>query len=81
MGCPCIHMHGQTAYLVLHVSDLLLPPRLLLPDLLLHPCQLSLELLLPVSALCFLQQHSLDTGCNIKDDTSAPALRLAQDGA
>ena len=42
MGCPCIHMHGQTAYLVLRVNDLLLPPRLLLPDLLLHPCQLSL---------------------------------------
>ena len=42
MGCPSILIHGQAAYLVLRVNDLLLPPRLLLPDLLLHPCQLSL---------------------------------------
>ena len=42
MGCPSILIHGHASYLMLRVNDLLLPPRLLLPDLLLHPCQLSL---------------------------------------
>ena len=42
MGCPSILIRGQAAYLVLRVNDLLLPPRLLLPYLLLHPGQLSL---------------------------------------